>query len=51
MNDITSDINGQDLDVPVLNDERLSILKYIDDIVLIAESSEDLIIMLNEIPS
>ena len=32
-----------------MNDERLSILKYADDIVLLAESAEDLQSMLNEL--
>ena len=35
--------------VPIANDERLSILKYADDIVLIAESPEDPQHMLNEL--
>ena len=49
VNDIAADINGLNLEVPILNDERLSILKYADDIVLIAESAEDLQSMLNEL--
>ena len=47
MNDIASDINRLKLGVPILNDERLSILKYAYDIVVIAESAEDLQSMLN----
>ena len=47
VNDIASDINRLNLGVPILNDERLSILKYADDIVLLAESAEDLQSMLN----
>ena len=49
VNDIASDINGLNLGIPIANDERLSILKYADDIVLIAESPEDLQRMLNEL--
>ena len=49
VNDIAADINGLNLGVPILNDERLSILKYADDIVLLAESAEDLQTMLNEL--
>ena len=49
VNDIASDINSLNLGVPILNDERLSILKYADDIVLLTESAEDLQSMLNEL--
>ena len=49
VNDIAADINGLNLCVPILNDERLSILKYADDIVLLAESAEDLQTILNEL--
>ena len=49
VNDIAADTNGLYLGIPILNDERLSILKYADDIVLLAESAEDLQSMLNEL--
>ena len=49
VNDIAADINGLNLGLPILNDECLSILKYADDIVLLAESAEDLQSMLNEL--
>ena len=49
VNDIASDINSLNLGVPIVNDECLSILRYADDIVLLAESAEDLQSMLNEL--
>ena len=49
VNDIASDIISLNLGVPILNDERLSILKYADDILLLAESAEDIQSMLNEL--
>ena len=49
VNDIAANINDLNLGVPILNGERLSILKYADDIVLIAETADDLQIMLNKL--
>lgn len=45
--DITHDINSLGLGVELLEGDRVSILKYADDIVLIADSAEDLQTMLD----
>ncbi|MES9882132.1 MAG: reverse transcriptase family protein [Sedimenticola sp.] len=51
INDIARHVNELGLGVPLCDGDRVSILKYADDIVLIAESPEDLQAMLNTLSS
>ncbi|MES9880684.1 MAG: reverse transcriptase family protein [Sedimenticola sp.] len=47
VNDVTNDINNLRLGVPINDNDRISILLYADDIVLIAETADDLQRMLD----